>query len=108
MTTEKNTLIMMEVVSDQDRRIYFFPCYPESHGNKSYYITKDHLKDMGKHWKYSGRKRKATGFAYLEGSPYCDAEGSSNLRPFNHDSVINDDSIIGENRQTLIVQIVPP
>ena len=34
---------------------------------------------------YSGIKQKATGFVYLQGSPYRDAERSSQLRSCIHD-----------------------
>ena len=38
---------------------------------------------------YSGRKLKATGFVYLQGSQYRDAEGFSQLRSCLHDAIIN-------------------
>ena len=44
---------------------------------------------------YSGRKRKATGYVYITGSPYRDAEGSSHLRSCLHDAIINASPRIG-------------
>ena len=38
---------------------------------------------------YSGRKWKTTGYVYITGSPYCDAEVSSQLRSYLHDEIIN-------------------
>ena len=38
---------------------------------------------------HSGRKLKATGFVYLKGSTYRDAEGSSQLISCLHDAIIN-------------------
>ena len=49
----------------------------------------DYIKDTIICWTYSGRKRKATGFVLLTGSPYLDAEGSSQLRLFLHNAIIN-------------------
>ena len=45
---------------------------------------------------YSGRKRKATGYVLITGSPYCDAEGSPHHRSCLHDAIINAASRIGE------------
>ena len=45
----------------------------------------------------SGRKRKATGYVLLTGSPYCDYEGSSQLISCLHDAIINSAPRIGEN-----------
>ena len=45
---------------------------------------------------YSGRKRKETGYVLLTGSPYRDAEGSSQLRSYLHDAIINADPITGK------------
>ena len=59
-------------------------------------------------WVYSGRKQKSTGFLYLKGSPYHDAEGSSKLRLCLDYEIINAAPIIGGYWQKLILQIVPP
>ena len=37
---------------------------------------------------YLGRKLKATGYVYITGSPYCDAEGLSHIRSCLH-AIIN-------------------
>ena len=44
---------------------------------------------------YSGKKRKATGYVLLTGSPYRYAEGSSQLRSCLHDDIVNVDPRIG-------------
>ena len=44
---------------------------------------------------YSGRKRNITGLVYLQGLPYRDAEGSSHLRSYLHDAIINTSPRIG-------------
>ena len=49
----------------------------------------DYIKDTIIRRIYSGRKRKATGYVLLTGSPYRDAEGSSHLRSFLRDAIIN-------------------
>ena len=45
--------------------------------------------------KYSGRKRKGTGYVLITGSRYRDAEGSPHHRSCLHKSIINDAPIIG-------------
>ena len=45
---------------------------------------------------YSGKKLKAAGFVYLQGSPYRDAEGSPQLRSCLHDTIINAAPRIGQ------------
>ena len=58
---------------------------------------------------YSGRKRKATGFLYFQGSPYHDAEGSSQLRSCIHDAIINAAPRIGGEIDKLeLYQQCPP
>ena len=47
------------------------------------------IKDTRMRPKYSGRKQKATGYVLITGSPYRDAEGSSQLRSCLHDAIIN-------------------
>ena len=44
---------------------------------------------------YSGRKQKATGYVYITGATYLDAEGLSQLRSYLHDAIINSAPIIG-------------
>ena len=45
--------------------------------------------------KYSGRKRRATGYVYPNGSPYLDDEGSSHLRSCLRAAIINANPRIG-------------
>ena len=61
-----------------------------------YYVMKhDYIKDTRIHRTYSGRKRKATGYVLLSGSPYRDAKGYPQLRSCLHDVIINDVPRIG-------------
>ena len=39
----------------------------------------DYIKDTRICWTYSGSKRSATGYVYLDGSPYCNTQGSSQI-----------------------------
>ena len=43
----------------------------------------------------SGIKLKATGFVYLQGSPYRDSEGLSQIRSCINDAIINSAPILG-------------
>ena len=52
---------------------------------------------------YSGRKRKATGYVLITGSPYRDAEGSPQHRSCLHDAIINAAPITGKNRPIRII-----
>ena len=45
---------------------------------------------------YSGRKWKAAGFLYIQGSPYRDAEGPSKIRSCIYDAMINAATKIGQ------------
>ena len=51
-----------------------------SYSNRYYVMKNDYIKDTRIHWKYSGRKQKATGYVYITGSPYRYDEGLSQLR----------------------------
>ena len=55
----------------------------------------EYKKDTRIRQTYSGRKRKATGYVLLTGSPYRDAEISSQLRSCLHYAIINAAPIIG-------------
>ena len=55
------------------------------------------IKDTSMLRTYSGIKQRATGYVYLNSSPYRDAEGSSQLRSCLHDTIINFDPRIGGN-----------
>ena len=70
--------------------------YQETYANISYFCSKWYIKDKIIRRFCSGRKRKPTGLVYLKGSPYCDDEGSSQLRSFLNDAIINADPGIGE------------
>ena len=63
--------------------------YQKIYSNRYYVLKNDYVKDTRIRWTYSGRKRRATGFLYLTGLPYCDSEGSSQLVSCIHDSIIN-------------------
>ena len=52
-------------------------------------MKNDFTKDKRICWTFSRRKRKATGYVLITGSPYRDAEGSSQLRSCLHDAIIN-------------------
>ena len=52
-------------------------------------MKNDYIKDTRIRRTYSGRKRKATGYVLITGSPYRDAEGSPQLRSCLHDAIIN-------------------
>ena len=56
----------------------------------------NYVPDTRMRWTYSVRKRKATGYVYLNGPPYRDAEGSSQLRSCIHDAIINAAPRIGK------------
>ena len=63
----------------------------------------DYIKDTIIHRTYSGRKRKATGYVYITGSPYRDAEGSSQPRSCIHDAIIDAAPRIGGGVKNRIV-----
>ena len=73
--------------------------YQRTYLNQYYVLKNDHIKDTRIGWTYSGRKRRATGYVYLNGSPYCDAEWSSQLRWCLHDVIINADPRIGKKNK---------
>ena len=60
-------------------------------------FKKDYTKDRRIRQTYSGRKKKATGYVLLTGSPYRDAEGSPHHRSCLHDAIINAAPRIGGN-----------
>ena len=67
-----------------------------SYSNRDYVFKNDYIKDIRIQRTYSGRKRKATGYVSLTGSPYRDAEGSPHHRSCLHDAIINAAPRIGE------------
>ena len=68
-----------------------------------------YIKDTRIRQIYSGRKRKATVYVYITGSPYRDAEGSSHLISCLHDAIINAAPGIGGeiNKYKLYRQCLP-
>ena len=97
---------MMTIISDdyccgvkpkeKVRKIYYLK-YQETCGNRSYVISRDYIIDTRICWEYSVIKQKAIGFVYLQGSPYCDAKGLSQLRSCLHDAILNPAQRIGKN-----------
>ena len=77
------------VVPKQNLRKLFIAKYQETYANRSSIIFKYYIKDTSIHWVYSGRKLKCTGSVYFKGSPYRDAEGSSQLRSCLHYAIVN-------------------
>ena len=69
--------------------------YELTYSNRYHVMKHDHIKYTRICRTYSGRKWKETGYVLLTGSPYRDAEGSSQLRACLHDSIINADPRIG-------------
>ena len=66
-----------------------------SYSNRYYVIKNDYIKDTRIRRTYSGRKRKATGYVLITGSPYRDAEGSPQLISCFHYAIVNAAPIIG-------------
>ena len=62
---------------------------------KSICYKNDYIKDTKIRRTYSGRKLRAAGYVYLNGSPYRYAEGLSQLISCLHDAIINSAPIIG-------------
>ena len=70
--------------------------YQETYGNIPYVVSAPYIKDSRIRRVYSGIKQKAADFAYLQFSPYCDADGSSHLRSCLRDAVMNTTPRIGQ------------
>ena len=49
--------------------------YQKTYSNQYYVLKDDYIKYTRIRRSYSGRKQRATGYFYLNGSPYHDAEG---------------------------------
>ena len=62
--------------------------YQLTYSNWYYVMKHDYIKDTRIRWTYSGRKRKATGYVLITGSPYHDAEGYTHFRSCIHDAII--------------------
>ena len=69
--------------------------YQNTYSNHHYVIKNDFIKDTRIRQTYSGRKRKATGYVLITGSPYRDAEGSPHHISCLHYAIINASPIIG-------------
>ena len=97
----------MEVVFFQKNvRKLYNEKYKAKYSNWNYVFDRDYIKDTRIRRVHSGRKRKATGFVYLKGSPYRDADGSSQLRSCRHDEIINTAPRIGGHWIFLILSPV--
>ena len=71
--------------------------YQKTCSNRYYEIIKiDHIKYTRIRRMYLERKRKATGFVYLKGSPYRDDKGSSQIRSYLNDEIISAAPIVGK------------
>ena len=60
-----------------------------------FFLQNDCIKDTIMRQKYSGRKRKATGYVLISGSPYLDAEVLTHHRSCLHDEIIKTAPRIG-------------
>ena len=69
--------------------------YQLTYSNHYYVMKHDYIKDTRIRRTYSGRKRKATGYVLLSGSPYRDAEGYAQLRSCLNDAIVNTSPRIG-------------
>ena len=63
--------------------------YQQNDSNLYYVLKNDYITNTRIRPTYSGRKRRATGYVYLNGSPYRDDEGLSQLKFCLHDVIIN-------------------
>ena len=68
--------------------------YQETYGNRRHVIYKPKKIYTRMRRVYSGRKRKAIGFVYLQVLPYSDSKGSSKIRSCLHYELINASPII--------------
>ena len=70
--------------------------YKITYSNRYYVMKNDYIKDTRICRTYSGRKRKATCYVLITGSPYRDAEGSPQLRSCIHDAIVYAAPMIGK------------
>ena len=70
--------------------------YQKTYSNHYCVLKNDYIKDTRICRTYSGRKRKATCYVLITGSPYRDAEGYPQHRSCIHDAIINTAPKIGE------------
>ena len=71
--------------------------YQKTYSNLYYVLKYDYIKDKRISRTYSGRKQRSIGYVCLKISRYCDAKGSSHLRLYINDTIINAAPRIGEN-----------
>ena len=83
------------VLPKQKVRKIYNSRYQLTYSNWYYVMKNDSIKDTRIRQTYSGRKIKATGYVCITGSPYRDAEWSSQLRSYLHYAIINAALIIG-------------
>ena len=83
--------------------------YQLTYSNCYYVMKNEYIKDTRIRRIYSGKKRKATGYVLITGSPYRDAEGSPLNRSCLHDDIINSAPRIGGeiNKSELYRQCSP-
>ena len=95
---EINILMMMGMVFFQNKRFKSiqWKISKDIYTNWYYVLENDYIKDTRIGTTYSLRKGRATGYVDLNGSPYCDAEGSLQIRSCLHGAMINAPLIIGE------------
>ena len=82
------------ILTKKVRKLYNVK-YQKTYSNRYYVLKNDFIKDTRIRRTYSGKKRRATGFVYLKGSTYHDAEVLSQLRLCLNDAIINSASRIG-------------
>ena len=74
---ERNILMMMGVLFFQKKvRNQYNAKHQKNYSNWYYVLKNDYIKDTWIIQTYSGIKQRATGYVYLNSSPYRDAEGS--------------------------------
>ena len=69
--------------------------YQNIYSKRYYFLKNDYIKDTRICWIYSGIRIRATRYVYLNGSPYCGAEGSSQLKSCLHFTIIHSAPRIG-------------
>ena len=94
--TEKYIFMMMGVVffSKQNNKKTYNAKYQKTYGNRHHVLSAPNMKYARIRREYSGIKLKATGFLYLQGSPYRDSEGISQIISCINDAIINAAPII--------------
>ena len=93
----------------QDVRKKYNSKYQLTYSNQYYVMKHDYIKYTRIRRKYSGIKRKATGYVLITGSPYRDTEVSPQLRSCLHDAIVNAAPRTGEkmDQSELYIQCSP-